>query len=65
MNWDGAIERNREVLKRILASLVAMAGLPVLRAGDAGIAGADVASPFWMSAPHKGEGNQVVAISTS
>jgi len=36
MNWNAAIERNREALKRILAMLVAMAGLPVLRAcGDA------------------------------
>ena len=26
MNWDAAIERNREALKRILATLVAMAG---------------------------------------
>jgi hypothetical protein len=27
MDWNGAIEKNREALKRILASLVAMAGL--------------------------------------
>jgi hypothetical protein len=36
MNWNAAIERNREALRRILAMLVAMADLPVLRAcGDA------------------------------
>lgn len=29
MDWDGVIERNTEALKRILAMLVAMAGLPV------------------------------------
>jgi hypothetical protein len=27
MDWDAAIEKNREALKRILAALVAMAGL--------------------------------------
>ena len=30
MNWNLAIERNREALKRILGALVAMAALPVL-----------------------------------
>lgn len=39
MDWNLAIEKNREALKRILAMLVAMAGLPVLRTG------ADVAGP--------------------
>ena len=29
MDWNMAIERNREALKRILAMLVAMAGLAV------------------------------------
>ena len=29
MDWDGVIERNTEALKRILAMLVAMAGLAV------------------------------------
>ena len=27
MDWNAAIERNREALKRVLATLVAMAGL--------------------------------------
>ena len=37
MDWDAVIERNHAALKRILAALVAMAGLPVLRAcGDPG-----------------------------
>ena len=37
MDWNAAIEKNREALKRVLAMLVAMAALPVLRAcGDAG-----------------------------
>jgi hypothetical protein len=27
MNWDAAIEKNREALKRVLAMLIAMAGL--------------------------------------
>jgi len=27
MDWNAAIERNREALKRVLAALVAMAGL--------------------------------------
>ena len=35
MDWNMAIERNREALKRILATLVAMAG------------GAAFASPWW------------------
>ena len=40
MDWNAAIEKNREALKRVLAGLVAMAALPVLRAcGDAAIAG--------------------------
>ena len=38
MDWNAAIEKNREALKRILALIVAMAALPVLRArGDAAI----------------------------
>ena len=32
MDWEGVIEKNREALKRIVAALVAMAGL---RAADA------------------------------
>ncbi|HEV7252414.1 MAG TPA: hypothetical protein VGN97_04855 [Mesorhizobium sp.] len=35
MDWDYAIERNREALKRVLAALAAMAALPVLLAGGA------------------------------
>ncbi|HEV7255653.1 MAG TPA: hypothetical protein VGN97_21455 [Mesorhizobium sp.] len=35
MDWDYAIERNREALKRVLAALVAMAGLAVLLASGA------------------------------
>ncbi len=36
MDWNLAIEKNREALRRILAMLVSMAGLPVLRGrGDA------------------------------
>src|SRR6187401_25372 len=34
MDWHLAIEKNREALKRVLAMLVAMAGLAVLPAGD-------------------------------
>ncbi len=30
MDWDGVIDKNRAALKRILASLVAMAGLGAL-----------------------------------
>ncbi len=33
MDWNAAIEKNREALKRILAALVAMAGLADCRAG--------------------------------
>jgi hypothetical protein len=29
MDWNAAIERNREALKRVLAMLVAMAGLEI------------------------------------
>jgi hypothetical protein len=36
MDWNAAIEKNREALRRVLAMLVGMAALPVLRAcGDA------------------------------
>jgi hypothetical protein len=40
LDWNFAIEKHREALKRILATLVAMAGFPVLHAGE----GAAVAS---------------------
>ena len=40
LNWNLAIEKHREALKRVLATLVAMAGFPVLPAGDgAAVAG--------------------------
>jgi hypothetical protein len=40
MDWNAAIEKNREALKGVLAMLVGMAALPVLRAcGDVGISG--------------------------
>jgi hypothetical protein len=42
MDWNLAIEKNRDALKRTLAMLVAMAGLSVLRTGTgAGVAGGD------------------------
>jgi hypothetical protein len=37
MDWNAAIEKNREALKRVLAMLVAMAGL----------GGAVFTSPLW------------------
>jgi len=39
LDWDFAIEKHREALKRILATLVAMAGLACV-GGDAAVAGA-------------------------
>ncbi len=46
MDWNLAIEKNREALKRILAMLVAMAGLVDLRAcRDAGVIGGGNSDP--------------------
>jgi hypothetical protein len=46
LDWDFAIEKHREALRRILATLVAMAGFPVLRAGEgAAVASGDAALP--------------------
>jgi hypothetical protein len=40
LDWNFAIEKHREALKRVLATLVAMAGFPVLHAGEgAAVAG--------------------------
>ncbi len=47
MDWHLAVEKNREALKRILAMLVAMTGLPVLDAGT-GSSGGQV---DWRAAP--------------
>lgn len=41
MDWNFAIEKHREALRRILAMLVALAGFPVLQA-NGGAAGANV-----------------------
>jgi hypothetical protein len=46
LDWNFAIEKHREALKRVLATLVAMAGFPVLHAGeDAAAAGGDATLP--------------------
>jgi hypothetical protein len=46
LDWNAAIEKHREALRRILATLVAMAGFPVLHAcGGAAVAGGGATLP--------------------
>lgn len=46
LDWNFAIEKHREALKRVLATLVAMAGFPVLHAGEgAAVAGGNATLP--------------------